>query len=158
VRVDGPDAVLPRALIGDVSITAEPRGGKSLFLGVARTADVERYLGDVRHATVVDLAVAPVYDVEGGSAPTSPPGQQGFWIVERSGAGQQQLTWDLTEGDWTVVVMNADGAPDVAVDVAVGATLPALGWVSAVLLSIAVAGLVVGAVVLTLAVRAAGRT
>ena len=34
------------------------------------------------------------------------------------------LTWDLQGGDWTVVLMRADGTRDVSADVSTGAELP----------------------------------
>ena len=64
------------------------------------------------------------------------PGDSDIWTASASGTGDQQLTWDATSGDWVVVLMNADGSRDVAADVAVGATVPALGWLVAGLLAV----------------------
>ncbi len=50
-----------------------------------------------------------------------PPGEQDFWVAETSGAGAQELVWDVTEGRWVVVLMNSDGSPGVVADVAIGA-------------------------------------
>ena len=61
-----------------------------------------------------------------GGAGAGPPGQQTFWTEQVSGAGRQQLDWDPSDGDWTAVVMNADGSAGVATDLRVGAELPAL--------------------------------
>ena len=40
------------------------------------------------------------------------------------------ITWPVETGNWTLVVMNADGSRNVVSDVAVGATVPAAGWVA----------------------------
>ena len=43
------------------------------------------------------------------------------------------ITWPVETGDWTLLVMNADGSRNVAADVAIGATVPAARWVVAAL-------------------------
>lgn len=40
----------------------------------------------------------------------------------------------MRDGDWTLVVLNADGSRGVVARVEAGATVPALGWVAAVVL------------------------
>ena len=50
--------------------------------------------------------------------------------------------WTVSDGDWTVIVMNADASPGVSVRAELGASLPALGWLATELL--------VGGTVLTL--------
>jgi hypothetical protein len=55
----------------------------------------------------------------------------------------------VRSGDWSVVMMNADGSPGVHVDAAVGATAPFLGDLGWWLL---VPGLALGAVALALVV------
>ena len=48
-------------------------------------------------------------------------------MTSTQGPGNQSLTWDPDEGDWTIVVMNADGSAPVRTRAAVGAELPVLG-------------------------------
>jgi hypothetical protein len=98
---------------------------------VARSSDAAAYLAGVRHSTLLDLRGAPgnatpEYGNSPGGAPDVLPPQSDIWVASARGAGQQQLTWDPQQGDWTVVLMNADGSPGVAADVSVGATVPAL--------------------------------
>jgi len=45
--------------LGRVKIEAQSADGKPLFVGIARTSDVERYLNDVPHATVHDVEDGP---------------------------------------------------------------------------------------------------
>lgn len=59
--------------------------------------------------------------------------------------------------DWTLVVLNADGSPEVAAQVAIGATLPVLDDLLVVLLVAGSALLVVGAAIVAGANHAASR-
>ena len=49
-------------------------------------------------------------DPRGRAAPRGAPGKQRIWAASAQGAGAQALTWDVADGDWSVVVMNADGS------------------------------------------------
>ncbi len=137
---------LPHRMLGDVKITAEG-GGTPTFVGIARTSDVDSYLGDVEHSTVTGSRGHPVYRDHGSAAPATPPAASGIWVVQSSGVGTQEIVWPATTGDWTLVVMNADGTRGIRADVAAGATIPALDWLVPTLLVAAGLGLV-GAIVL----------
>src|SRR6266487_2236869 len=47
-----------------------------------------------------------------------------------SGQGRQTVTWKVREGDWSVVLMNADGSRGVAAEVDLGAKVSFLLWVA----------------------------
>jgi hypothetical protein len=138
VDVRGPDEAYARDLLGTVRIrvtAADP--ARPVFLGIARTGEVDGYLSGVGHADVTDIDVDPVrveYAAHPGAAPRSAPGGQAFWERSDAGTGTRTVEWELATGDWTVVVMNADGSPGVAADVDLGGTLPVLRWVTVVLL------------------------
>jgi hypothetical protein len=117
---------------------------------------VRRYLAGVAHANLLDitgLGAHPVYRVVPGGAPSVPPGDAPIWVASASGTGQQSLTWKLRTGDWSVVVMNADGSRAVDVDAAAGAQLPALGWLVGGLLTGAVIAALLGLLLLFLGLR-----
>jgi hypothetical protein len=143
VDVDGPDWAT-RDLIGRVRITTDAE--QPVFVGIAPSADADRYLGSFRHAVVSDLWDEPDdHDERGSGAPPSPPAGQGFWVASASGTGEQSLDWELEDGDWTVVAMNADASAGVTADVSVGAELDALLWVAIGVLLVGVLVLALGA-------------
>src|SRR5439155_25713398 len=128
---------------------------KPVFLGIAPTADVKRYLRGVGQAELTEFYGAPRYDVRAGGAPAAPPGAQGFWVAETHGTGQQRLNWDSRAGNWSVAVMNADAARGVSVDADAGVKFDWGIWVG---VGLAVVGLILLAggivVIVTIARRA----
>ncbi|WP_242532766.1 DUF4389 domain-containing protein [Nocardioides sp. S5] len=125
--------VVPDRLLGDTRLTVEPSGAGAVFVGIGPTDEVEAYLAEVAHAVVVDFdstgsGVEPVYRDVAGAAPLAAPEDAVLWTARASGTGTQDLRWAVEDGDWTVVVMNADATAGVTADVAVGAELPATGW------------------------------
>jgi Domain of unknown function (DUF4389) len=129
-----------------IRIDAHSQGGGPLFVGVARDRDVDAYLTNVAHSNLRDYDVATEdqeYDSVGGTARPAPPAAQSIWVA--SGTGAKPLTWRLREGDWAVVLMNADGSKGVAANVKFGAKIGYLAEVTAGLL-------VAGALSLALAV------
>lgn len=123
--------------LGKVRLEAESRDGKELFVGIARTSDVERYLSGVPHTTVDDVEAGPFesFDPEytrhpGNGHPASPE-HADIWVASNQGRGQQTVDWEVEDGEWSVVVMNADGSLGVDADVSAGADIPflnELGW------------------------------
>lgn len=144
----GPDTFYTEDFLGEVRIDLESRNaGVPVFVGIGPADEVARYLADVSRDEVSDFDVDPfrlsVTNRPGGS-PAAAPTAQTFWVASATGAGPQTLTWDAGNGDWAVVVMNADGAPNVDADMSVGGTLPAVE-------GIAVGSLIGGVVLLVLA-------
>ena len=120
--------------LGRVEVTAQSRDGKPVFVGIARTSDVERYLGGVPHTTVNDVDVAPFsadYEHHSGNRHPVAPEHAGIWQASSYGHGKQSIDWKIDDGDYSVVVMNADGSLGVDADISAGADLPyldELGW------------------------------
>jgi len=124
-------------VLGDVRFrfTADDPS-RQTFVGIAPTSDVRGYLSEVEYSTVTDFGSGgATYTFHAGGAPATPPAEAGFWVAEASGSGTQSLTWAPSSGDWTIVVMNADGSPGVSVRADAGATVPALTWVAIGLLA-----------------------
>jgi hypothetical protein len=120
--------------LGRINVTAESRDGKPLFVGIARTSDVEDYLAGVPYTTVDDLETSPFeadYTRHAGNRHPASPEHAGIWQESSQGTGRQAIDWEIDDGDWSVVVMNADGSLGVDADVRAGANIPfldELGW------------------------------
>jgi hypothetical protein len=129
VDLGGTATVLRSDLYGKVRLRVAPRAGKDLFVGIARTRDVSHYLRGTAHTSVTDLDYDPFhadYATTGGSRRSAAPATQRIWAAQAHGRGAQVLTWDVADGDWSVVVMNADGSPGVDAGVRAGANVPFL--------------------------------
>jgi hypothetical protein len=143
VDTDGPGWLLNDSWLGKVRIRGESPGAKMLFIGIGPEGAVAKYLGSVAHASVEDVDFDPFrakYLPIAGGAPQGPPSEQRFWAASASGVGTQTVTWKVREGNWSVVLMNADGSHRVVADVDLGAKLSFLLWVGI--------GLLLGGVVL----------
>jgi hypothetical protein len=134
IAIDGPDEVAAQFL-GTVRIRSE--SDRPVFVGIARAQDVDAYLEGVRRAVVTQIGADGDYTT-GHSPPSTPAPAQQFWAASTVGAGEQFLTWEPEDGNWKVVVMNADASPSVAADLSIGAELDPIVWVG---LGIGLAGL-----------------
>jgi hypothetical protein len=134
VNGDIPSWVASPDRYGKVRLTASSRQGKPVFVGIARTSDVNAYLGRSPHTVVSDFSTDPfdaAYSDRPGTRRPARPGDQDIWVASAGGSGPQQVTWDVAHGDWSVVVMNADGSRGVDASVSAGADIPilgAIGW------------------------------
>ena len=128
MALDGPGSLIDDGELGKLRVRAESNDGKPVFVGIARTSDVENYLRGTAHDVVTDVDVDPFdadYSAHPGDRKPAPPAQQGFWATSAQGDGERALTWDVDDGDWSVVVMNADGSRGVDAGVSAGVRL---GW------------------------------
>jgi hypothetical protein len=145
------DDDVPGDITGTLRVDARPAAGKPVFVGIARSRDVEDYLARSAHATLTDIEVDPFvadFHTRPGTQPPAKPATQDFWVARTQGSGQQRLEWDVEDGDWSVVVMNADGSAAVDADVAVGSDFPFIDTVATVLLVGGGAALITGSVLM----------
>ncbi|MEX2645907.1 MAG: DUF4389 domain-containing protein [Gaiellaceae bacterium] len=142
-----------RSLFGDVRIWSE--SDDAVFVGIAPAAEAEGYLGTVSRGRVDDFAGGHVEALLPGGAPAGPPADQSLWVASTEGSGRQYLTWEVSGGDWTVALMNADGSPGVEASLSIGATLPGLLWVGVAVLGAGV--LLLGLSVLLIVLGARSR-
>jgi hypothetical protein len=132
----------PDEFLGDLRFRAEGADGASMFLGIARTSDLERFLGGVAHSEVVGFSGDPRYDEHAGRVRATPPGDESFWAAQSQGTGEQSVQWEAEAGNWTAVVMNADASRGIAVEADAGVQI---GWLIWVGLGLALFGLLLGA-------------
>ena len=139
VDLDGAGWLMDREDVGDVRVEVEPRSGEEVFAGIAPTDQVSRYLSGVAHTSVSDVDSWP-FDADygeqavAGDRKPAPPRAQRIWAASVQGTGTETLGWDVEDGDWSVVVMNADGSRGVDAEVEAGAKVPFLseiGWTAA---------------------------
>jgi hypothetical protein len=153
----GPERWVAEQFAVDVRLRVTPtEPGQAIFAGVAEQSDVAAYLSGTAHDRITRIdRGAPHYSrVSGAEEIATPPTDQTFWTAQVSGTGTQTLDWELTGGNWAIVLMNADGSPGVSTAVTMGAradfviplawTLVGIGLVvtaiAAALIGFAVAG------------------
>jgi hypothetical protein len=143
--------------LAKIRVAATSDTGRPLFVGIARERDADAYLANVSHANLDDYGVADSkqeYDLVRGTATPLRPASQNIWVASATGSDATALKWKVREGNWTVVLMNADASKGVAADVKLGVDVGYLGWLSAGLLVI---GGVIAAGAVLLIVRGGGR-
>ena len=136
VDLDGAGWIMDRDDLGKVRLQVESSARKPVFVGIARTSDVSDYLRGTSYTSVTDVDYSPFhafYRDHGGDRRPALPADQGFWAASAHGSGNQTVAWDLEDGNWSIVVMNADGSRGVNTEISAGAKIPFLGtlaWVS----------------------------
>jgi hypothetical protein len=112
---------------------------KPLFIGIARTEDAAGYLARVQHDELRDIKFDPFkvdYRRIGTGAPRALPAAQSIWQTRASGTGTQTISWQVKRGQWSAVVMNADGSRKVSVDAQLAARLAGAWWFVAAFLAL----------------------
>jgi hypothetical protein len=156
----GPEHWWSNRDLATVRLRVDSAKDGAIFVGIAREADVERYLRGVPHDEVADIGFEPFtvdYRPEnvGGRRAPSAPADQSFWAAQASGESEQTLSWDVEPGRWAIVVMNADGARGVSADVEVGGRLDFVVGIAVALLVVGLVALLLGVLMIVLAVRPA---
>ena len=159
LNVGGVTGALEAGLVRLRIAATSSNGAKPLFIGIARTRDVDRYLARVEHDELRDIRFDPFkidYRRLGSGAPTA-PSTQSFWRARASGTGTQTLSWPVEKGKWTVVAMNADGSRNVNVDAQLAAHLSGAWWFVAAFIALGALSLAGGVALLRLGLRGQSR-
>jgi hypothetical protein len=122
-------------------------GAKPLFIGIARTEDVARYLAGVQHDELRDINFDPFkvdYRRVGTGPPSALPSTKSFWQTRASGTGTQTISWPVKKGQWSAVVMNADASGNVSVNAQLAARLSGAWWFVAALIALGALSLLGG--------------
>ena len=133
----------------------ESANGKQIFIGIAPSADVDAYLGNVEHDEVLDISrhFNPTYKHVDGTATPKPPSQEPIWVATASTPTQPNLVWHPRSGRWTAVIMNLDGSRVVDSRMSVGVRVRYLTWIGIGLLILALLAFVGGGLMLYFGVR-----
>jgi hypothetical protein len=151
-------------VLGRVRLHLEAEGG-DLFLGVGRARRVERYLQGVAVDEVDDIDDLSPLELRlrrvPGTGDARPPRSQDLWVAS---ATNGRLDWKVRDGDFRIVLMNADGKAGVDARGRIGVEVPFLPGAGYGVLGAGVLVLVLGLAGAILAARrprsatAAGRT
>lgn len=144
----------PSGLLVTVRIDVESLTGQPVFLGIGPDDDVDGYLEGVALSEVTRITDDVDYREVEGAPPAAPPAEQGFWAVSAAGEGSQSIEWELEQGRWAVVIMNADGGPDVGVEASAGVQTDLVLLIAAGLLFGGLLVAAIAAVLLVFALRA----
>ena len=114
--------------VGGVRVTATSATGIPLFLGIAPQAAVDGWLDGIAHDRLVNLNNSGnrYQHADGVVRGVSVSAGQTFWLATATGADPAVLTWQATNGDFAVVLANADGTPAVSGAVTVATQVPNL--------------------------------
>jgi hypothetical protein len=141
LRGDGPGWLYGDRVLGEARVRATSLSDRPLFIGIAPTGDVSRYLDGVGHGVIEHLATGELSTTNAGDAPSSPPSSALNWAASTQGSGEQTLLWEPRDGDWSIVLMNTDASAGVDLEGDLGAEFPPLPWIAGGLL---IAGAVLG--------------
>jgi Domain of unknown function (DUF4389) len=152
---EGPDWLFEEGRLGTIRLTGRSLNpAKGLFLGIGPEDEVEQYLASVEHDVLVDVELDPFrpeYRDEPGIRRPAPPQAQTFWAAARD----HRVTWEVEEGDWVAVVLNADGSRGVVAEISAAAKTDLLLWGGLIVLGL---GMMFGggaALLIVLALRGA---
>jgi hypothetical protein len=132
VGSDGPDWLFEKGRLATLRLRSSSVTGRGIFIGIARTDRVKAYLAGTSYDLVTDVDFDPfqvAYRSSPGASTPAPPTTKTFWLRSKHGPGRQSLEWDVEKGNWSAVVMNADGSPGVDVRLSVGAKVGLILWV-----------------------------
>ena len=158
-----------RGDLATVRLEARAVEGGQVFIGIARSTDVDAYLRGIAHDEVTGVRWTAgdggvhYRRVEGAMVAASPMAQS-FWVASASGSGLQTLRWGVEGGSWSVVMMRPDGAAGVHADVWVGVKVRPIVWVmmglwvGALFLLAGAVGLIAGVARSSAATASAGAT
>jgi hypothetical protein len=142
-----------------VRISASPvQGTTGAFVGIGRTADVDRYLAGVTTETVSSLSSdqSSISGVSHGSRGNAQsPTAQRFWVAEATSTRTAQVNWKVRDGKYRVVIMSANGHGGFATTSEVGVTLPHIARYALVAILL---GLLIAAGGTALVIRATRRS
>ncbi len=138
----------PSGRLAEVRIVVEQPEAGALFMGIGPSEEVDAYFDGVGITEVTNVVDSTVRyrSIEGDATP-APPVDQDFWVATNAEGTAGSLEWELTRGEWTLVIMNADASAGFATDATAAANVAIVPIVAAGLVLV---GAVLGAVAIAL--------
>jgi hypothetical protein len=146
----------PRVRISADSV----RTDKNVFVGVGPKAQVDRYLAGASIDTVKDFEVDPwslSKSTREGTTKPKPPATQSFWVAKSDGS-TAAIDWKVRDGNYRVVVMNADGSRGVATQSRFEVEVPHLSTLAVAMLIVGLVTVGGGIAMMVPALRGGGST
>ncbi|WP_328330841.1 hypothetical protein OHA70_09850 [Kribbella sp. NBC_00382] len=102
---------------------------KPVFVGIGQDIDVASYLGGSQYTRIMHFDLPATFDSQqltGTVAALPAPAGLDWWTAKANGPGKQSVGWQIADGRYDVVVMNADGSPGVDAKVTFGVEIEGL--------------------------------
>lgn len=131
-----------------LSVSIRETGDDDVFIGVGNADDVAAYLGETTSIVVAENRSEII--TRGTTRVLTPPADESFWIATNVDG---TFDWQPTEGEWALVVANADGTTGINTAVQVDAVVPFLRLTGGALLAAGLFGLGLGVFVTYLGIR-----
>ena len=136
-------------------VTAENDAEGPIFIGIGRADEVDRYLADVSTDRVADLELSP-FELNSvrhnGSGTTGAPAEQNIWVASAT-SSDAELSWEIRDGHYEIVMMNADGSLDVQAQTRIGVSMQDSTALWSLVIGAGVVIMVIGGVVVVAASR-----
>jgi hypothetical protein len=142
--------------VGDVRLAVEVTSERPVFVGIAPGAEVEGALDGVAYARIVRLDPGRPAELEDvlGSGDLPDPAGAAAWVASDEGP-DAAIEWTVAPGSWALAIMDAEGEPGLDVIGDVSLTVPYVGPLGVVLVSVGVALLVGGGALAVVAMKRA---
>lgn len=151
-----PSDWFPTGQLATIRLNVESTEGESVFLGIGPAHEVDAYLDDAAISEVTRIGPTggevAYREVEGDALPAQ-PSRQSFWAVSTEGPGSQTLTWEAEQGEWTVVIMNSEATPGLAVEASAAASTELLVQIGGGLFVVGLLFAAISALLLVVALR-----
>jgi hypothetical protein len=136
-------------------VTADNEAEGPIFIGIGRADEVDRYLAGVPTDRVTDLELSP-FELDSvrhdGSGIPGARAEQNIWVAS-STSSDAELSWEIRDGHYEVVMMNADGSTNVQAQTRFGVSLPDSTALWSLVIGAGVVIRVIGGVVVVAASR-----
>ena len=137
-------------------VTADNEADGPIFIGIGRADEVDRYLAGVSTDRVTDLQELSPFGLDtvrhDGSGIPGAPAEQNIWVAS-STSSDAELSWEIRDGHYEIVMMNADGSLDVQAQTRIGVSMQDSTALWSLVIGAGVVIMVIGGVVVIAASR-----